>query len=168
MSKEATVAKNAAKKASTKVVDLFDKKNQRSPSAVAIINVYEDKYASVRTANHKQLAHLNMSKDDSGKEKLETLFSTLDKLCIRDANYWVTLPTGSRVRKNTILGFECVNSKHSGVILRGHNDQIVTFIPCSTEEGQTRIINEIKQAIEETAPSRRYHPTWDFYQDLAA
>lgn len=155
-------------KSSLKTVNLFDEKKQSSPSVLASINVINNKHASVRCANGKQLAHLDISKDDSSKEKLEKLFSRLEKLCIRDANYWVKLPTGSRVRKNAILGFECSNGKHQGVILRAHNNRILSFIPCLDEETQIRIIQELKLAIEQRTPSRRYQPTWDFYQPKAA
>jgi len=168
MTNETNIDKAKSEKESSRIVNLFNEKRQSSPSALESINLINHKYVSVRTTNGKQIAHLDMAKGDSGKEKLEKLFSQLRKMCIRDANYWVELPTGSWIRKNAILGFQCADGVHQGVILRAHNNRILSFIPCVGAETKLRIIQEIKLAIAERAPSRRYQPTWDFYQEQVA
>ena len=130
MTNETNIDKAKSEKESSKIVNLFNEKRQSSPSTLESINLINHKYVSVRTTNGKQIAHLDMSKDDSSKAKLEKLFSQLRTMCIRDANYWVELPTGSWIRKNAILGFECADGAHQGVILRAHNNRILSFIPC--------------------------------------
>ncbi|HCG6674943.1 MULTISPECIES: hypothetical protein [unclassified Vibrio] len=144
-------------------VNLFSVKLQVSTSILASINI-TDSNISVRAASGKQLAHLTL-KDEESEQNLDTLFADLEKLCIRDANYWITLPTGSWVRKNAILGYEChLSDKYQGLILRTQGNRILSFIPCDDLDTQLMIKQEIQKATAASSPSRRYKPTWDFYQ----
>ena len=147
-------------------VTVLSDKLHVSPSLIASIGQYKNQI-SVRATNGKQLAHLEL-KDGKSKQKLEALHSELEKLCIRDANYWITLPTGSWVRKNSILGYEQhQSSKHSGVILRTQHNRILSFIPCDDLDMQHLIIQEMHKATESRTPSRRYKPDWGFYNQAA-
>ncbi len=144
-------------------VTLFSDKQQVSSSLIASIGKIKNQ-VSVRAASGKQLAHLTL-KDEKSEQKLDTLFADLEKLCIRDANYWITLPTGSWVRKNAILGYEChLSEKYQGLILRTQGNRILSFIPCDDLDTQLMIKQEIQKATAASSPSRRYKPTWDFYQ----
>ncbi|WP_391856539.1 hypothetical protein [Vibrio cidicii] len=144
-------------------VALFSDKQQLSTTILASINKIKN-HVSVRAASGKQLAHLTL-KDEKSEQKLDALFADLEKLCIRDANYWITLPTGSWVRKNAILGYEChLSEKYQGLILRTQGNRILSFIPCDDLDTQLMIKREIHKATAASSPSRRYKPTWDFYQ----
>ncbi|EHG1331007.1 hypothetical protein OC523_002155 [Vibrio vulnificus] len=144
-------------------VALFSDKQQLSTTILASINKIKN-HVSVRAASGKQLAHLAL-KDEKSEQKLDALFADLEKLCIRDANYWITLPTGSWVRKNAILGYEChLSEKYQGLILRTQGNRILSFIPCDDLDTQLVIKQEIHKAASASSPSRRYKPTWDFYQ----
>ncbi|EGQ9167375.1 hypothetical protein V9654_003947 [Vibrio parahaemolyticus] len=144
-------------------VALFSDKQQLSTTILASINKIKN-HVSVRAASGKQLAHLTL-KDEKSEQKLDALFADLEKLCIRDANYWITLPTGSWVRKNAILGYEChLSEKYQGLILRTQGNRILSFIPCDDLDTQLMIKQEIHKATAASSPSRRYKPTWDFYQ----
>lgn len=145
-------------------VALFSDKQQLSTTILASINKIKN-HVSVRAASGKQLAHLTL-KDEKSEQKLDALFADLEKLCIRDANYWITLPTGSWVRKNAILGYEChLSEKYQGLILRTQGNRILSFIPCDDLDTQLMIKQEILKATAASSPSRRYKPTWDFYQN---
>ena len=145
---------------------VFSDKLQVSSSLIASINKNKN-HVSVRAGNGKQLAHLKL-KDEKSEKTLEALHSELEKLCIRDANYWITLPTGSWVRKNSILGYEQhQSSKYSGVILRTQHNRILSFIPCDDLDMQHLIIQEMHKATESKTPSRRYKPDWNFYNQAA-
>lgn len=147
-------------------VTVFSDKLQVSPSLIASINKNKN-HVSVRAGNGKQLAHLKL-KDEKSEKKLQALHSELEKLCIRDANYWITLPTGSWVRRNSILGYEQhQSSKYSGVILRTQHNRILSFIPCDDLDMQHLIIQEMHKATECKTPSRRYKPDWNFYNQAA-
>ncbi|EPW4778056.1 hypothetical protein ACWLRU_003498 [Vibrio parahaemolyticus] len=147
-------------------VALFSDKQQLSTTILASINKIKN-HVSVRAASGKQLAHLTL-KDEKSQQKLDALFADLEKLCIRDANYWITLPTGSWVRKNAILGYEChLSEKYQGLILRTQGNRILSFIPCDDLDTQLMIKQEIQKATAASSPSRRYKPTWDFYQNAA-
>ncbi len=147
-------------------VTLFSDKQQVSSSILASINI-TDGNISVRAVSGKQLAHLTL-KDEKSEQKLDTLFADLEKLCIRDANYWITLPTGSWVRKNAILGYEChLSEKYQGLILRTQGNRVLSFIPCDDLDMQHLIIQEMHKATESKTPSRRYKPNWDFYNQAA-
>ncbi|WP_423839880.1 hypothetical protein ONE56_11355 [Vibrio mytili] len=144
-------------------VALFSDKQQLSTTILASINKIKN-HVSVRAASGKQLAHLTL-KDEKSEQKFDALFADLEKLCIRDANYWITLPTGSWVRKNAILGYEChLSEKYQGLILRTQGNRILSFIPCDDLDTQLMIKQEILKATAASSPSRRYKPTWDFYQ----
>ncbi|ODZ01750.1 hypothetical protein [Vibrio parahaemolyticus] len=144
-------------------VALFSDKQQLSTTILASINKIKN-HVSVRAASGKQLAHLTL-KDEKSEQKLDALFADLEKLCVRDANYWITLPTGSWVRKNAILGYEChLSEKYQGLILRTQGNRILSFIPCDDLDTQLMIKQEIHKATAASSPSRRYKPTWDFYQ----
>ncbi|EGR2205660.1 hypothetical protein AB8302_004201 [Vibrio parahaemolyticus] len=147
-------------------VALFSDKQQLSTTILASINKIKN-HVSVRAASGKQLAHLTL-KDEKSEQKLDALFADLEKLCIRDANYWIPLPTGSWVRKNAILGYEChLSEKYQGLILRTQGNRILSFIPCDDLDTQLMIKQEIHKATAASSPSRRYKPTWDFYQTAA-
>ncbi|EHD0098049.1 hypothetical protein JZN58_002971 [Vibrio vulnificus] len=147
-------------------VTVFNDKLQVSTSIVASINKIKN-HVSVRAASGKQLAHLTL-KAEKCEQKLDTLFADLEKLCIRDANYWITLPTGSWVRKNAILGYEChLSEKYQGLILRTQGNRVLSFIPCDDLDMQHLIIQEMHKATESKTPSRRYKPNWDFYNQAA-
>ncbi len=139
-------------------------KQQLSTTILTSINKIKN-HVSVRAASGKQLAHLTL-KDEKSEQKLDTLFADLEKLCIRDANYWITLPTGSWVRKNAILGYEChLSEKYQGLILRTQGNRILSFIPCDDLDTQLMIKQEIQKATAASSPSRRYKPNWGFYQN---
>ncbi|ENJ1590821.1 hypothetical protein AB0539_004152 [Vibrio parahaemolyticus] len=145
-------------------VTVFSDKLQVSTSIVVSINKIKN-HVSVRAASGKQLAHLTL-KAEKSEQKIDTLFADLEKLCIRDANYWITLPTGSWVRKNAILGYEChLSEKYQGLILRTQGNRILSFIPCDDLDTQLMIKQEIQKATAASSPSRRYKPNWDFYQN---
>ncbi|EJS4060934.1 hypothetical protein NW009_003873 [Vibrio parahaemolyticus] len=147
-------------------VTVFCDKLQVSSSLIASIGKFKNQ-VSVRAASGKQLAHLTL-KDEKSEQKLDTLFADLEKLCIRDANYWITLPTGSWVRKNAILGYEChLSEKYQGLILRTQGNRVLSFIPCDDLDMQHLIIQEMHKATESKTPSRRYKPNWDFYNQAA-
>jgi hypothetical protein len=147
-------------------VALFSDKHHQSPSNLAVINNING-HISVRASSGKQLAYL-LLRDGKSQEKLDALHSALEKLCIRDANYWIVLPTGSWVRKNSILGYEQhQSSKYSGVILRTQHNRILSFIPCDSLDMQHLIIQEMHKATESRTPSRRYKPDWNFYNQAA-
>lgn len=148
------------------MVKLFCDKQYQVPSNITSINLINDD-VSVRGSNGKQLAHLQV-KDEQTRAKYTSLLSDLEKRCIRDANYWVILPTGSWVRKNAILGYQQhQSSKRSGVILRTQHNRILSFIPCDDMDIQRLIIQELHKATESKIPSRRYKPDWDFYNQAA-
>lgn len=147
-------------------VALFSDKHYQSTSNLAVINDING-HISVRALSGKQLAYL-LLRDGKSQEKLDALHSALEKLCIRDANYWIVLPTGSWVRKNAIWGYEQhQSSKYSGVILRTQHNRILSFIPCDSLDMQHLIIQEMHKATESKSPSRRYKPDWNFYNQAA-
>ncbi|MDF5467279.1 hypothetical protein P3696_18770 [Vibrio parahaemolyticus] len=148
------------------MVKLFSTHLELLPSILSAINIVKNN-VSVRVANGKQVAYQAL-KDEQSQAKLDALLADLEKKCIRDANYWVTLPTGSWVRKNSILGYELHQSeKHSGVILRTQNNRILSFIPCADLDMQRLIVQELHKATESKTPSRRYKPDWNFYNQAA-
>ncbi|HHX8340879.1 hypothetical protein AB6E05_23530 [Vibrio alginolyticus] len=145
------------------MVSLFSEGLEIAPSSLGSINHYDNK-VSIRSTDGKQIDYLNLNKERA-EEKLARLRADLEKLCIRDANYWVTLPTGSWVRKNAIQGIEfLLGERYKGLVLRTYGNRILSFIPCDDLDTQILIKEEIKKAIEASLPSRRYKPTWDFYQ----
>lgn len=147
-------------------VALFSDKHHQSPSNLAAINIING-HVSVRASSGKQLAYLFVQ-DEKSQEKLDALHSALEKLCIRDANYWIVLPTGSWVRKNAILGLECHHSEqHRGVILRTQHNRILSFIPCEEMDQQHLIIQELHKAMESKTPRNRRKPSWDFINQAA-
>ncbi|YCO04061.1 hypothetical protein ACB087_10955 [Vibrio sp. VNB-15] len=147
-------------------VILFNDTLELSPSTLCAMNKIKGN-VSVRAANGKQVAYLAL-KDEKSQAKFDALLADLEKKCIRDANYWLTLPTGSWVRKNSILGYELHQSeKHSGVILRTQNNRILSFIPCADLDMQRLIVQELHKATESKTPSRRYKPDWNFYNQAA-
>lgn len=163
-----TPKKNTTASSPSKVViELFKPELQLKPSLLACINVYKNRFVSVLSSNGKQLAHLKL-KDETAHKKLNKLFSELEKLCTRDANYWVKLPTGSWVRKNAVLGFQChSDNKHRGVLLRTQNNRILSFIPCKDSDNQLKVVQELQRAIEVKQPSQRHIPSWDFLNHAA-
>lgn len=150
--------------ATRSILSLFRKGLEVAPSVIESINDYGAK-VSIRSTSGNQIDYLDL-KDERDREKLSRVQEDIEKLCIRDANYWVTLPTGSWVRKNAIQGIEfLLGERYKGLVLRTYGNRILSFIPCDDLDTQILIKEEIKKAIEASLPSRRYKPTWNFYQN---
>lgn len=148
------------------MIELFRPELTVSPSLISAINIEKAKYASIHSSNGLQLAHLELN-NEKAVNKLNTLLEELEKICIRDANYWIRLPNGSLVRKNSVLGFQCHNSSHNkGVVIRTQNNRILSFIPCEDSDSQLKIVQELHRAIEIKQPSQRYKPSWDFLNNV--
>ncbi|WP_172565224.1 hypothetical protein [Vibrio navarrensis] len=149
--------------ATRSMVSLFRKGLEIAPNVIESINDYGDR-VSIRSTSGSQIDYLDLNKEGA-EEKLAQLRADLEKLCIRDANYWVTLPTGSWVRKNAIQGIEfLLGERYKGLVLRTYGNRILSFIPCDDLDTQLMIKQEIQKATAASSPSRRYKPTWDFYQ----
>ncbi|MGM6109062.1 hypothetical protein ABLA17_19490 [Vibrio parahaemolyticus] len=145
------------------MVSLFRKGLEIAPNVIESINDYGDR-VSIRSTSGSQIDYLDLNKERA-EEKLAQLRADLEKLCIRDANYWVTLPTGSWVRKNAIQGIEfLLGERYKGLVLRTYGNRILSFIPCDDLDTQLMIKQEIQKATAASSPSRRYKPNWDFHQ----
>ncbi|MBG0760501.1 hypothetical protein BOO22_13845 [Vibrio cidicii] len=150
--------------ATRSMVSLFRKGLEIAPNVIESINDYGDR-VSIRSTSGSQIDYLDLNKERA-EEKLAQLRADLEKLCIRDANYWVTLPTGSWVRKNAIQGIEfLLGERYKGLVLRTYGNRILSFIPCDDLDTQLMIKQEIQKATAASSPSRRYKPTWNFYQN---
>lgn len=149
--------------ATRSMVSLFRKGLEIAPNVIESINDYGDR-VSIRSTSGSQIDYLDLNKERA-EEKLAQLRADLEKLCIRDANYWVTLPTGSWVRKNAIQGIEfLLGERYKGLVLRTYGNRILSFIPCDDLDTQLMIKQEIQKATAASSPSRRYKPNWDFHQ----